>query len=298
MSFHAVLRRFFADELRVTYGLTSKRLVDAIAEVPRERFLPPGPWWIRGPHDQRPRQTETDDPAQICHDVAVAIDLERMLFNGQPSLIALWLESLQILEGDRVVHIGCGPGYFTAWMAEIVGAKGHVFAVDVDRDLAERARNNLSNYGWVEVQAGDGLTNLPSEADVILVHAGVTHLVDPWLDALKDGGRLMVPLTCTMPAMPPGTGKGITLSLKRQGPDWTARLAAPLVIYSFVGEARNDDMQARLGKALMAGTFMRVTRLRRDAHEPGANCWLHGPTWCLSFADGPVSLDPPPYPPL
>ena len=298
MSFHAVLRRFFADELRVTYGLTSKRLVDAIAEVPRERFLPPGPWWIRGPHDQRPRQTENDDPAQICHDVGVAIDLERTLFNGQPSLIASWLESLQILEGDRVVHIGCGPGYFTAWIAEIVGATGHVFAVDVDRDLAERARRNLSNYAWAEVQAGDGVTNLPSEADVILVHAGVTHLLDGWLDALKDGGRLMAPLTCTMPGMPPGIGKGMMLSVKRNGAVWTARLGIPVAIYSFVGEARNDDMQAKLGKAFMAGTFTRVSRLRRDAHEPGATCWLHGPTSCLGVDDERVSLDPPTYTPL
>ena len=298
MSFHPVLRRFFADELRVTYGLTSKRLVDAIANVPRERFLPPGPWWIRGPHDQRPRQTENDDPAQICHDVAVAIDLERTLFNGQPSLIALWLESLGILEGDRVIHLGCGPGYFTAWMAEIVGPGGHVFAVDVDRDLAERARSNLSNYAWVEVQAGDGVTNLPSEADVVLVHAGVTHLIDRWLDVLKDGGRLMAPLTCVMPGMPPGIGKGMTLSLKRNGAAWSARLSAPLAIYSFVGEARSDEMQARLGKAFMAGTFARVTRLRRDTHESNAGCWLHGATWCLCFGDDASSLDRPPDAPL
>ena len=298
MSFHSELRRFFANELRVTYGLTSPRLVDAIAAVPRERFLPPGPWWIRGPYDQRPRQTQSDEPSEICHDVAVAIDLERTLFNGQPSLIATWLQALDIKEGDRVIHIGCGPGYFTAWMAETVGATGHVFAVDVDHDLAERAKGNLAEYCWVEVQAGDGINNLPSDADVVLVHAGVTHLVDPWLDALKDGGRLMAPLTCIMPAMPPGIGKGMTLLVKRNGAEWSARLAAPVAIFSFVGEARNEEMQAKLGKAMMAGTFTRVARLRRDAHEPTAGCWLHGATSCLGFDDERVSLDPPPYAPL
>jgi len=47
---------------------------------------------------------------------------------------------------------------------------------------------------------------------------------------------------------------------------------------------RDDSMNERVGKALMAGpaTWQAVAELRRDAHEPGDTCWLHGSTCCLS----------------
>ena len=289
MSAIAMQRQFFAGELRVTYGLTSSRLVAAIADVPRERFVGPGPWSIRGPHDQRPRQTDSDDPALICHDVVVAIDVDRNLFNGQPSLIAGWLQALDIQEGARVLHVGCATGYYTAWIASIVGRGGRVVAVDVDAELAARARANLAEFPWVEVHAGDGVTNLPSGMDVVIVHAGASHVRDEWLDALAPNAKLLVPLTAAFPGMPANISKGLVLNVSRNGDEYTARLGMPLAIYTMVG-ARSDEMQQRLGKAMMTGTFNRVTRLRRDPHEPEASCWMHGPA-CLSIGSDAPPLD-------
>lgn len=277
-------RTYFAEELRVTCGLTSARLVEAIASVPRERFLPPGPWQLRGPYDQGPRLSDDADPRHVCHDVAVAIHAERNLYNGQPSLIAGWIEALKIDAGHRIVHIGCGTGYFTAWIASIVGQGGQVFAFDVDESLASRAAANLADMPWVEVRTGDGVHGLPRDVDAVLVHAGATHVLDEWLDAVKDGGRLLVPMTFAAPGMPGGIGKGIVLHLHRQGDTWHARFGLALAIYSLIG-ARNEEMQAMLGKALMAGTFARVMRLRRDPHEQTAGCWLHGPSNCLAIAE-------------
>jgi protein-L-isoaspartate(D-aspartate) O-methyltransferase len=58
---------------------------------------------------------------------------------------------------------------------------------------------------------------------------------------------------------------------------------AVVAIYSAVG-VRDDSLNERLGKAMMAGPakWMAVTRLRRDAHDASASCWLHGDGWCLS----------------
>ena len=62
--------------------------------VPRERFLPPGPWTVRSEADfgGPARQTPDDDPRHVYHNLSVAIDPARQLFNGPPSLVALCIE--------------------------------------------------------------------------------------------------------------------------------------------------------------------------------------------------------------
>ena len=135
-------RRFLAEEIRITANIRSPRLVDALASIPRERFLPPGPWLIRGVGDVAgpPRSPDDADPRHVYHDVAIALDAERNLYNGQPSLIARWLDELALTPGEHVLHIGCGAGYFTSLIAHVVGETGRVDAVDVDAELADRAR--------------------------------------------------------------------------------------------------------------------------------------------------------------
>jgi protein-L-isoaspartate(D-aspartate) O-methyltransferase len=53
--------------------------------------------------------------------VLVAIDEKRLLNNGQPSFLAILIEALALQEGDHVVHVGCGTGYYSAILAEFVG---------------------------------------------------------------------------------------------------------------------------------------------------------------------------------
>lgn len=274
-------RRWFAEDLRVSYNLRSPVLVDAFATVPRERFLGPGPWIVRGGFEGGAYSTERDDPALVYHNVAIAIDPARELFNGQPGLIARWLEDLAVAPGQCVVHIGAGTGYFTAVMGHIVGPAGHVHAFEVDRDLARRAAGNVADMSWIHVAHGDGKSGLPKDADVVLVHAGATHVLDEWLDALADGGRLLVPLTGTMPGMAATIGKGFMLRVTRHGSEWNAQVSMIVAIYSLVGH-RDDVMQAALGKAMMTGGLTRVTRLRRDPHDAGPTCIVHGTTTCLS----------------
>jgi protein-L-isoaspartate(D-aspartate) O-methyltransferase len=277
----AAARQWFAEDLRVSCHVTSPAIVEAFATVPRERFLGPGPWTMRGLFEGGAYSPEGDDPALVYHNVSIAIDAGRDLYNGQPGLIARWLEDLVIPKGARVVHVGSGTGYYTAILGQLVGPSGRVWALDVDPSLAERARANVAEWPWIEVTHGDGRAGLPPGADVVLIHAGATHVLDEWLDALADGGRLLVPLTGAMPAMGASLGKGMMLRVTRTGPDWTARVSSMVAIYSLVG-ARDDAMNAALGKAMMTGGLTKVTRLRRDPHEAGTECVLHGTTCCLS----------------
>jgi len=287
-------RRFYAEELEAVCKLRSPRLVDAFAQVPRERFLAPGPWTVMadgdflmpgaGPSAMRTRATPDADPARVYHNITVAIDPSRTLFNGQPATLAVWIDALDLAPGGRVLHIGAGTGYYTAILAHCVGPSGRVVAFEVDHALAAEARGNLESMPWVEVHTGDA-SRAPGAAaafDAILVNAGVTHPLAWWLDALADGARMILPLTGTMPAM--GTiGKGMVLLVTRSGDRFDARALTMVAIYSAVG-LRDDEMNARLGKALMTGPmrWAAIKTLRRDAHEADATCCLHGDGFCLS----------------
>ncbi len=284
-------RRFYAEEIEAVARLRSPLVVEALAEVPRERFLGPGPWIVLAETDltglgpSKTRETPDADPARVNHNIAVAIDASRQLFNGQPGTLAPWIDALDLARGARVLHVGAGTGYYTAIIAHVVGPAGRVLAFEADRPLSERAAANLAAMPWVTVRAeaaADRDLDRDGPFDAVLINAGVTHPLDGWLDALAPGGRMILPLTATMPAM--GTiGKGFVFLVQREAGAFSARLNGFVAIYSAVG-IRDESLNAALGKAMMAGPqrAQGVTRLRRDAHDPADACWLHAPSFCLS----------------
>ena len=285
-------RRFFAEELEAVARLRSPRLVDAFAAVPRERFLPAGPWTVLSDSADgymlmagiRTRPTADADPARVYHNLAVAIDPERHLFNGQPATLAVWIDTLDLAAGMRVLHIGAGLGYYTAVMAECVGATGRVVAYEVDDVLTRDAASNLAPYKQVELRHGDGSGPLGEPFDAMLVNAGVTHPLETWLDALAPGGRLMVPLTTPLPAMGATLGKGVVVLITRHHDGATAaRVVTFVAIYSALG-IRDPALDEAIGTALLAGPgrWQAVKRLRRDPHDAASSCWLHAEKCCFS----------------
>ena len=283
-------RRFFAEELQAVCNFRSPGLVDAFAAVPRERFLAPGPWTVLGDAGDgfmmggppKHRTTPDGDPAHVYHNVAIAIDAQRQLFNGQPGTLAVYIDVLDLAPGKRVLHVGCGLGYYTAVMAQAVGSTGRVVAFEVDESLASAARRNLASMPWVDVRHGDASGALDGAFDAMLVNAGVTHPLDTWLDALAVGGRVILPITGTIPPMGPTIGKGLSwLLTKEDDVRLATRPVGVVAIYSAIG-LRDETLNARVGKALMGGPtqWAAVKHLRRDPHDESSSCWLHGPTWC------------------
>ena len=266
------VRRFFAEELRFQAQMGSDALVAAFATVPRERFVGPGPWRILG--GKGFWKTKDADPRHVYHNVLITLDEGKGINNGQPSLWALHLDRLDVRAGERVLHLGCGTGYYSAILAEVVGPAGRVTAIDIDEGMAEWARMAMSPWPQVIVVHGDGAGGLFEPADVVVVSAGATHPMAAWLEAVKPGGRLLFPLT-------PDAGTGAMAHLTRRSPDsFEARIMFGALFIPFAG-ARDREMGRELAEALGRDRGEGVRSLRCDAHEKDASCWLHGEGWCF-----------------
>lgn len=272
-------RRAFAEEIVATSHVKSQALVDAFARVPREFFLGPGPWQIAQPLDPAtPYRTTPDaNPEHIYRDVVVAIDASRRLNNGQPSALAMWIGAAAPLPGESVLHIGCGVGYYTAILAELVGPGGRVLACDIDAELARRASEHLAAWPQVQVDASDG-SDPHGPFDVIFVNAGATHPRPGWLSALAPGGRLALPLTVHVPHFPHGVG--IFLCAERRDSRWPARVVSPVAIYDCAG-ARDDLAEAELHSLLAPGAVSRLHTLSLEPHPRTPGCVVHVDDFCL-----------------
>jgi protein-L-isoaspartate(D-aspartate) O-methyltransferase len=276
-------RRAYADLIASTAGVNTRGLADAFAAVPREAFLPPGPWLVVGER-AAPRQTPGADPQFVYENVSVAIDAERQLFNGAPAFVARMIDVLNLRPSARALHVGAGLGYYSAIIGYTVCATGAVAAIEVDEALAAQAQANLAGMPWVTVTCADA-TAVAGPFDAILVHAGVTHPQEAWLDALAPSGRLVLPLTVAMPGMGPSLGKGVLALIERSadGATYRAEVLSFVAIYSAVG-LRDEEIASRLGQAMRRTSFPALTHLRRDSHESSPDCWLHGGRFCLSMA--------------
>lgn len=277
------VRRRYAEEIRNAARINSEALVNAFATVCREDFVGQGPWKVlsrSAPGQRQPQVADASDPSELYRDVAVYLDSSKSLTNGNPTTLAPWLDALDLAAGKSAFHLGCGTGYYTAIIAEVVGPRGQVTAVEIDTALAARARDNLARYAHVRIVEGDGGRVSTGARDAILINAGVTHPTDQWLESMTMGGRLVVPIT--MEVGVPHIGKGLVLCVSRLGSGYQARfLPMPVMIYSCTS-VRDAQLASAFGERFMSGTCDSVRSLRREQHSPEPSCWLHTAAFCLS----------------
>jgi protein-L-isoaspartate(D-aspartate) O-methyltransferase len=281
----AIIRLAYAKQILAEAQVNDQHLEQAFAQVPREDFLGPGPWviprWLGGY-----RPTPTADPVYLYIDNVVQIIADRHVNNGQPSGHARWIASASIKQGEHVVHIGTGTGYYTAIMSHLAGPSGQVTGIEVDADLAARAKENLSAFANVRVVTGNGAIVPFDAADVIYINAGVTRPADPWLDRLKEGGRLILPLTTNKGFLandPTNVRwRGAVFRIERRAPDFLAQWITPVAIIPCEG-ARDETSEATLAGAFNKGGWELVTRLYRNDDIAEDRCWLRAPGWCLAY---------------
>lgn len=266
-------RRRYAQKIAAAAGGGGSALERAFEAFPREQFVGPPPWLI----ESIAGFVQSDDPLALYDDVLVALAADRGINNGQPSLHAQCLAALAIRQGESVIHAGAGTGYYTAILSELVGPGGMVHAYEVERDLAHIAASNLVHRPWVRVQAASVCDAPLPATDVMYVNAGASHPPASWLDALREGGRLLFPLTAD-------DGIGAMLLVTHLGRQrYRARLFTSVAFIACQGARRVADAAA-VATALRTRNRARVKSLWRN-QPPDETAWCVGTDWWLSTAE-------------
>jgi len=156
-------------------GITDRRVLAAMASVPREHFLP------AALHDR----AYADTPLPIGHDQTIS----------QPYIVGLMIQEARVGRRDGVLEVGTGTGYQTAVLAKLVR---NVWSVERLAALSKIARERLAALGIdnVTLVLGDGALGYPDAApyDAIIVSAAAPRPPTALLAQLREGGRLVIPL--------------------------------------------------------------------------------------------------------
>ncbi|MFF6955608.1 methyltransferase, FxLD system [Streptomyces sp. NPDC008317] len=179
----ARLRNALVDQIRTSGYARTPAVETALRTVPRHLFVPDAPL----------EDAYGNNPVNIKYDT----DGTSISCASQPGVVALMLDQLDALPGERILELGAGTGYNAALLAHLVGEKGHVTTIDVDDDLVEGARAHLATAGFSNVEAltRDGAVGNAAGApyDRIIATVGAHGVPHAWLDQLAPGGRLVVP---------------------------------------------------------------------------------------------------------
>ncbi len=155
-------------------GITDQRVLQAIASVPREHFVPTG------------------FQSQAYSNSALPIGCQQTI--SQPYTVAFMTSLLQIKPGDRVLEIGTGSGYQAAVLAAL-GA--HVFTIERHAELHFAARKLFDTLKLhIATRLGDGTIGWSEFAPYhgIIVTAGSPDVPPTLTRQLAPGGRLVIPV--------------------------------------------------------------------------------------------------------
>ena len=156
-------------------GVSSPRVLEAMAAVPRHEFVPP----------QFRADAYADKPLPIGEGQTIS----------QPYMVAAMTEALELAGDERVLEIGTGSGYQAAVLALLAR---QVITVESHTSLALAAQERLTRLGYtnVHVHNGDGSAGFPDAApyDAILVTAGAPSIPQVLESQLREGGRVVIPV--------------------------------------------------------------------------------------------------------
>ena len=155
--------------------IRDERLLSAMREIPRHRFLPP----------TLASRAYDDCPLPIGEDQTIS----------QPFIVAEMTEALSLTGTEKVLEIGTGSGYQTAILCRL---SREVITVERIESLSRAARTTLSALGMdnVRFRVGDGTLGAPDDApfDRVIVTAAAPDVPGPLFDQMKEGGIMVIPI--------------------------------------------------------------------------------------------------------
>lgn len=159
----------------IARGIRDSRIIQAFVKVPRHLFVKP------------------EDISQAYQDHPLPIGFGQTI--SQPYMVAYMLEHLMLKGDEKVLEIGTGSGYQTAFLAELAA---EVYTIERIPELLEsaKARLNKMDYGNVAYKVSDGTIGWPENApfDRIIVSAGAPEVPQALVDQLAENGILLVPV--------------------------------------------------------------------------------------------------------
>lgn len=187
-----------------------------------------------------------------------------------------------------MAHIGCGTGYYTALLAELVGPAGHVTAIELDGRSAASAARNLVDRGNVEVVQGDGCQWPRRGANIIYVNFATHRPGAAWIENLNEGGRLLMPI-----GVPEDSGffggrhalLGLALMVTWVEESYAAKALGPASFIWVDGghSPQSEDEVGALRASLKNGGWHQIRSLVWGTVPDKARCWFAGADWALSF---------------
>jgi protein-L-isoaspartate(D-aspartate) O-methyltransferase len=194
-------------------GIEDERVLAAMAEVPREEFVPAE---LRG---------------RAYADSALPIGEEQTI--SQPWIVAAICQALALRGPELVLEVGTGSGYSAAVLARLAA---HVVSIERHRELSRAAALALTSIALrnVELIVGDGSLGVPERGpfDAIAVHATAPVPPPPLLAQLAEGGRMVVPIAA-------GDADVLTL-LQRRGERFETEPITPCRFVPLIGEEGFD----------------------------------------------------------
>jgi protein-L-isoaspartate(D-aspartate) O-methyltransferase len=171
---YTIARHRMVAEQLVHRGITDPRVLQAMKEVPRHRFVP----------EEFQEKAYADGPLPIGEDQTIS----------QPFVVALMTQLLALKGEETILEIGTGSGYQAAVLGKLARL---VYTIERHDSLAQRAAQILYelDYTNLVVMTGDGSRGLLAHApfDGIIVTAATPRVPPLLLDQLADGGRLILP---------------------------------------------------------------------------------------------------------
>ncbi|MBY4612736.1 protein-L-isoaspartate O-methyltransferase family protein [Rhizobium redzepovicii] len=283
----AVVRRAYAHQVAAAAGTTNPRIEAAFAVVPREKFLGAPPWQVANLGGGY-RPLLSSDLVLAYQDALFALQPDKGVNNGSPSLHARLLDELDVQIGDRIAHIGAGTGYYSAVLSELVGATGHVYAIEMDRDLAGHARSALADRANVSVIIADDNQWPQQEMDAIYVNFAVGRPAERWIESLRPGGRLVLPLGVPRQSRPSSSGRhachGAALRIGRGARGFAARWIGTAYFVCADGGLTVDENEIEaLTAAFKRGGIEFVKSLIWKTEPRIGRCWYIGDEWALCY---------------
>jgi protein-L-isoaspartate(D-aspartate) O-methyltransferase len=168
-------RKKMVEEVIIGSGITDKRVVRAMGEIPRHEFVA-----------QQHRKN-------AYFDMALPIGDQQTI--SSPFIVAFMTQSLDPQPTDKVLEIGTGSGYQAAVLSPLVK---EVYSIEIVEPLGQRAARTLKRLGYdnVHTKIGDGYLGWPEHApfDKIIVTCSPEKVPQPLADQLKEGGLMVVPV--------------------------------------------------------------------------------------------------------